>query len=167
MRATLSLLATGALTLAACDDAEDPGAGSSFSGNVTGAYEQGVAGEARHGVVRDGGTTGYSFVLGDGGPARIVLQWPSLVRPSGTGAYEIVPKSEPEPDGKFSGRVLFTVNGALEIYEVRSGQLLLTANGGDGIEGTVELRAVRTSPCCDTQPVQLFVTGAFLAKPVN
>lgn len=167
MRSILSPLATGALLLAACDDAQNPGAGSTFTGSVTGAYEQSVAGEAFHGVVRDAGTTGYTFVLGDGGSARIVLQWPSLARPGGTGAYEIVPKSEPEPDGKFAGRVLYTVNGALEIYEIRSGQLVLTANGGDAIEGTVELRAVRTSPCCDTEPVQLFVTGAFLAKPVN
>jgi hypothetical protein len=35
------------------------------------------------------------------------------------------------------------------------------------VAGTFELRAVRTSPCCDPTPVQIFITGTFDAAQIN
>ena len=166
MRATYSLITAGALLLAACDDLDDPGADSSFTGEMTGAHQATLDGEARFGVARGDGATGFTFLLGEGGAGSITLQWPDTSRPL-EGQYEIVAPDFPEQDEAFHGTVGYVTGGALEEYEVRGGNLTITSSSTGTIEGSFELRAERTAPCCDPAPVQVFVTGNFVAKPVG
>ena len=166
MRSTRSVLAATMLLLSGCDDGDDPSAGSSFGGELTGAYSETLDGEAHFGVVRTGGSTGFTILLGEGGSAVVALQTPGTERPA-AGTYEIVAPDFPEPDGKFHGTVAYTLGSGVEQFELRGGTLTLTSSDGDTIDGSVELRAERTSPCCDPAPVQIFITGNFTAKPVG
>ena len=166
MRSAISLLTAGTLLLAACDDDEGPGPQSSFSGELTGAYVETLSGEARFGTYRSEGTTGFTFVLGDGGSSRITLQLPGTARPA-TGIYEIVAPGSPELEGRFTGGVGYVTGGALEQYEVRGGSLEITASDAGEMRGTFTLRAERRSPCCDPEPVQIFIDGTFVAVPIG
>lgn len=117
-------------------------------------------------MYRTGGTTGFTFVLGEGGSSRITLQLPGNAQP-GPGQYELVAPGDPEPAGKFYGGVGYVTGGALEYFEVRGGTLTLTSSTSSAIDGSVTLRAVRRSPCCDPAPVEIFIDGTFLAKPLD
>ncbi len=170
MRTTMRTVAAASLLLMACGDdtGNEPGT-STFAGDITGAHTASVAGEAVFGVTVDDGSNaaGLALILGEGGAARIFLASTSTPRPL-AGTYDI--ESPTFPAGKdtvFGGTVGLVVGGALEEYATRSGTITLTRSAYNGVAGNFELRAVRTSPCCDPTPVQIVVTGTFNAAQIS
>jgi hypothetical protein len=170
MRTTIRAVTAASLLLAACGDdtGNEPGT-NTFTGAISGAHTAAISGEAVFGVTTDDGSNavGLALILGEGGAARIFLASTSTPRPPG-GTYDIeAPRLPAGSDTVFAGTVGYVVNGALELYETRGGTITLTRSAFNGVAGTFELRAVRTSPCCDPTPVQIFVTGTFDAAQIN
>lgn len=159
--AALGLLA-GGITLAACggDNVEpvDP----VFAAQITGAVNRTAAGESAYGVVRDGGQTGFTFVMEDVTGVTIILQKPATSKPI-PGEYEIVPPDEVGPLGLFRGAARIVVDGGLEVYEARAGNLIIAETTPLSLKGNFEFDAVRTSPCCDPEPVTISVAGTYTA----
>lgn len=166
----MQTVVAASLFLSACGDdtGNEPGT-STFAGEITGVHTASVAGEAVFGVTVDDGSgaVGLALILGEGGAARIFLASTSTPRPP-AGTYDIEAPGFPAgSDTVFAGSVGFVVNGALEVFETRGGTITLTRSAFNGVAGTFELRAVRTSPCCDPTPVQIFITGTFDAAQIN
>lgn len=160
------VLAGAIMSAGACSDDSNPPAAGSYSGEMTGAYTTTFAGEAYFGVMRELGDEGFTLVLGDADPVRVVLQAHGTERtPAGT--WELVPANFPEPEGKYRGTVGLVASSALLQFEVRGGTLVIEESTPGHVRGTVELRAERTFPCCDPAPVQVFVTATFDAAPLN
>jgi hypothetical protein len=170
MRTTMRTVAAASLLLAACGDdtGTEPGT-STFAGEITGAHTASVAGEAVFGVTVDDGSNavGLALILGEGGAARIFLASTRTPRPL-VGTYDIDPPNfVAGNDTVFAGTIELVVNGAVEQFETRSGTITLTRSAFNGVAGTFQLRANRTSPCCDPTPVQVFITGTFDAAQIN
>jgi hypothetical protein len=170
MHATMLTVAAASLLLAACGDnsGNEPGT-SDFAGEITGAHTTSVSGEALFGVTLDDGSraVGLALILGEGGAARIFLASTTTPRPL-IGTYDVERPGFPGGnDTVFAGTVGLVVNGALEGYETRSGTITLTRSGYNGVAGNFQLRAVRTSPCCDTTSVQIFISGTFDAAQIS
>ncbi len=87
--------------------------------------------------------------------------------PLPAGTYDINAASVPD-DGTafFRGTVRYVVGNALEQFEIRGGSITITRSAGNAVIGTIELRAVRTSPCCDAEPVEIFIAGSFSATAI-
>ena len=161
-------MVAGSLLLAACgEDIDAPPATSIFNGEMSGAYTGTLDGEAVFGITQDAGgnSNGFALILGDGGAARIFLRISGTGKPP-IGTYEIVAPGAPASDAVFRGTVGYAVNGALEQYEVRGGTITLTRRTHEAATGSFELRAERTSPCCDPAPVQIVITGTFDAGQI-
>ena len=170
MRTTMRTVAAASLLLAACGDdtGNEPGT-SIFTGEITGVHTASVAGEAVFGVTLDDGSNavGLALILGEGGPRASFSRQPAPPDPP-VGTYDIESPTFPAgSDTVFGGTIGFVVNGALEQFETRSGTITLTRSAYNGVAGTFELRAVRTSPCCDPTPVQIFITGTFDAAQIS
>lgn len=164
MRIAVCAIVAGSLLLASCGDDTDiePGAGT-FTGEMTGAYAATLDGQAQFGVIEDasGTATGFALVLGDGSVARILLTASNTPEPPAR-TYEIVAPGFPVgSDTVFKGSIAYLVNGAVEEFEARGGTVSLTLSAHNTAAGTFELRAERTSPCCDPAPVQVVITGTF------
>ena len=90
MRLRRLVLAGGIMSAGACSDDSNPPAAGSYSGEMTGAYTTTFAGEAYFGVMRELGDDGFTLVLGDADPVRVVLQAHGTEQtPAGT--WELVP----------------------------------------------------------------------------
>jgi len=170
MRTTMRTVAAASLLLAACGDdtGNEPGT-STFAGEISGAHTVSVSGEAVFGVTLDDGSNavGLALILGEGGAARLFLASTTTPRPK-VGTYDIERPGFPGgSDTVFAGNVGLVVNGALEGYDTRSGTITLTRSAYNGVAGSFQLRAVRTSPCCDTTPVQIFISGTFDAAQIS
>ena len=166
MRRPMLLVAVGFVSgiggISACggnDTLEDP----LFAAEVTGAVTRTAAGHAAFGVA-GGGVTGFMIIMQDDtSGTTIALQKPGTSRPV-AGDYPIRPPEDVGPIGEYRAVVRLVVNGTLEEYEARSGVLKVRdADSPLYIQGTVDLQAVRTSPCCDPEPVTISVTGVYLA----
>jgi hypothetical protein len=167
MPSAIRAFAASTLLLAACgDDTSEPASTRTFNGQMTGAYVGTLTGEAEFGIVRDNAQTGFALVLGDGGTSRIVLRAGDTPRPA-PGTYEIVAPGSPRSGVTFEGDVGYVTGGALNEFEIRGGTLTITESRSASLVGSFELRAERTSPCCDPAPVEIVVTGTFDAAPIR
>lgn len=169
MRTTLRAVAAASLLLTACGDDQDEPGTNTFTGEISGAYTEAISGEAVFGVTVDDGSNavGLALILGEGGAARTFLASTSTPRPP-VGTYEIVPPDfDAGSDTVFAGTVGYVADRVLQTYETRGGTITLTRSAFNGVTGTFELRAVRTSPCCDPTPVQIFITGTFDAAQID
>ena len=169
MRNILGAIMVGSLLLASCDDdtGNEPGT-STFNGEMSGAYSATLTGEAVFGVILGNGvkSSGFALILGDGGAARILLTTTSTPVPP-VGTYEIVAPGFPAgADTVFTGTLGYTVGGVLEEFEISGGSITLSRSTHDAVIGNFELGAVRTSPCCDPAPVEIFITGTFDAAQI-
>jgi hypothetical protein len=164
MRSALHALVAGSLLLAACgDDGQNEPGTATFAAEMTGAYTAALSGQAQFGVTVDNGfsAVGLALVLGDSGVARIFLTTSTTPRPL-AGTYAIVAPGFPAgKDTVFTGTLGYMVNGAPEVFLARGGTITLTRSAHNGVAGTFEFTAVRTSPCCDPAPVQVVITGTF------
>jgi hypothetical protein len=163
-RTPLRMLLAGSLLLVACGDdgQNEPGTGT-FAADMTGAYTAVLSGQAQFGVTLDDGfrAAGLALVLGDSSAARIFLVSSATPRPL-AGTYAIVAPGLPATsDTVFTGTLGYVANGALQGFEIRAGTITLTRSAQNGVAGTFELAAVRTSPCCDPAPVQVVIAGTF------
>ncbi len=165
MRRPMLLAAVGFVSgiggVSACggnDTLEDP----LFAAEVTGAVTRTVAGVSAFGVVRDGGLTGFTFVMEDEAGTTIILQKPTIAKPV-LGSYEIVAPEQVGPIDMYRGVARIIVDGALEEFTAQSGTLIITEATPTSLKGTFEFGAVRTSPCCDPEPVAIQVTGTYTA----
>ena len=160
--AALGILA-GAVSVAGCGGSDyEPGV-PLFAAQVTGAITRSMTGFSAFGVVRDGGQTGFTFVMEDSaGSNSILLQKPSTSKPL-PGDYLVVPPDQVGPLGLYRGRVRMIVDGALEEYEAQSGTLVITEATPVSLKGTFEFDATRTSPCCDPAPIAIHVVGTYNA----
>ena len=159
--AALGLVA-GAITLAACSGSNFDPVEPAFAAEITGAVTRSAVGVSAFGVVRDGGQTGFTFLMEDETGAAIILQKPTIAKPV-LGAYEIVAPEQVGPIDMYRGVVRIIVDGALEEYTAQSGTLIITEATPTSLKGTFEFAAVRTSPCCDPEPVAIQVTGTYTA----
>ena len=160
--AALTVVA-GAVSIAACSGGDFDPVVPVFAAEVTGAVTRSMVGEASYGVVREGGLTGFTFVMEDStGSNSILLQKPAIAKP-GTGDYEIVAPDQIGPLGLYRGRVRMIIDGALEEYTAQSGSLIVVDATPTSLKGTFEFTAIRTSPCCDPEPVTIEVAGAYTA----
>jgi len=160
--AALGILAV-AMSVAACGGGDFEPAIPAFAAEVTGAVTRSIAGVSAFGVVRDGGQTGFTFVMEDSsGSNSILLQKPATSKPV-TGNYVIVPPDQVGPLGLYRGRVRMIVDGALEEYVGQSGDLIIIEATPTWLRGTFAFTAVRTSPCCDPEPVTIEVEGTYTA----
>jgi hypothetical protein len=160
--AALGILA-GAGSVAACGGGDFDPAVPLFASEVTGAVTRSIVGVSAYGVVRDGGLTGFTFVMEDSsGSNSILLQKPSTTKPV-PGDYLIVPPDDVGPLGLYRGRVRMVIDGVLEEYTAQSGALTIVEAAPTWLRGTFEFDAVRTSPCCDPAPVTIHVEGTYTA----
>ena len=155
-------LVMGAITLAACSGSNFDPVEPAFAAEITGAVTRSAVGVSAFGVVRDGGQTGFTFVMEDETGATIILQKPAIAKPV-PGEYEIVPPDEVGPLNEYRGVARIVVDGALEEYAAQSGALIITEATPTSLKGTFEFAAVRTSPCCDPEPVTIQVAGTYTA----
>lgn len=155
------VLVAGITALTACSG-EDMSVEPVFAAEVTGAVARTAAGIAAFGVVPDGGSTGFTIIMEDEASGMsIVLQKPATARPQ-PGSYPIVPRDEVGPLGEYRGALRY-VDGALQEFAAHAGTLVISETAPVFIKGTMEFQAVRTSPCCDPEPVTISVTGTFTA----
>ena len=159
--AALGMLA-GVISLAACGGSDFDPVVPVFTAEISGAVTRSAAGVSAFGVIREGGQTGFTFVMEDETGTSIFLQKPSIAKPI-PGEYEIVPADEVGPLNLYRGVVHVIVDGALEVYEAQSGVLVIAEATPTSLKGTFELTAVRTSPCCDPEPVTIQVAGTYTA----
>jgi hypothetical protein len=167
LHAALRTALAATLFLAACgeDSEDDPGA-SIFAGSMTGANTATLAGDAVFGVTLDDAAkaAGFSIVLGGGrAPARIALFAYTTPRPR-VGTYEIVAPNFPAgSDTVFQGSLTYVVGGTIEAYEIRGGSIDLTMANHNRATGTVEFRAIRTSP---DDGAEIVINGSFDAAQI-
>jgi hypothetical protein len=169
MRTTLRAAVAASLFLAACGEDEDEPGTSTFTGDISGTHTESVSGEAVFGVTVDDGSNavGLALILGEGGAARIFLASTNTPRPP-VGTYDIVaPGFDAGNDTVFAGTVGYVVDRVLENYETTGGTITLTRSAFNGVTGTFELQALRTSPCCDPTPVEVVITGTFDAAQID
>ncbi len=161
------LMVAGAILAAGgcSDDGNQPATGS-YSAEVSGAYQGTFSGEAYFGVLRELGELGFTLVLGDADPVRVVLQSDGTAQ-SPAGSYELVAPDFPQAGGNYRGTVGLVQGNALEQFEIRGGTLVIEESNTGRLRGTVELRAERTFPCCDPVPIQLFLTASFDAQALE
>ncbi len=160
--AALGLIA-GGMTLAACSGNDVEPVDPLFAAEVSGAVTRSITGVAGYGVVRDGGLTGFTILMDDETSSNsVLLQKPATAKPI-PGEYQIVPPDQVGPLGLFRGRVRMIVDGALEEYTAQSGTLVIAETTPISLKGTFELTAIRTSPCCDPEPVTIQVAGTYTA----
>ena len=159
--AVLGFLA-GAISLAACGGTDFDPVEPAFAAEITGAVTRSAVGVSAFGVVRDGGQTGFTFIMEDETGVTVILQKPAIAKPF-PGDYEIVPPGEVGPLNLYRGVARVIVDGALEEYTAQSGALIITEATPTSLKGTFEFAAVRTSPCCDPEPVAIQVTGTYTA----
>ena len=159
--AALGLVA-GATALTACSGSDFDPVEPAFAAEITGAVTRSAVGVSAFGVVRDGGQTGFTFVMEDETGTTILLQKPAIAKPI-PGEYEIVPPDQVGPLNLYRGVARVIVDGALEEYTAQSGALIITEATPTSLKGTFEFAAVRTSPCCDPEPVTIQVTGTYTA----
>jgi len=153
---------SGVIGMTACSTGQDLLVEPVFAAEVTGAVTRSAAGVAAFGVVREGGSTGFTLVMEDETGVTIVLQKPAIARPV-LGTYPIVPRDEVGPLNEYRGVVRIVVDGALEEFEATAGTIIVTEDGPTFMKGTIAFQAVRTSPCCDPAPVTISVAGSFTA----
>lgn len=153
------------LAVAGCGSDESPDDLATFEGVLAGAYSATLDGEALYGIARTGGTTAFTILLSDGADFTITLRYDESAQP-GTGTYALGAPDDPDT-GIFRGSVTYVTSGAAEGFEIRSGTVVVTRSVSGDLDGTVDLRAVRTSPCCDPAPVEITVTGSFDAAPLD
>src|SRR4029077_6050057 len=91
-----------------------------FGAEGTGAVTRTVAGVSAFGVVRDGGQTGFTFVMEDETGVTILLQKPTIAKPV-LGSYEIVAPDQVGPVDMYRGVARLIIDGALEEYTAQSG----------------------------------------------
>lgn len=157
-------LFAGGVTLAACDDPVGEGVIPVFAAEIVGAVSRLAAGGAMYGVVRDAGLTGFTVLLEDDtSNVTIVLQKPSLAKPL-PGNYPIVPRDEVGGLGQFLATLRIVVDGVQQEYQAESGGLLISEETPAFLKGNFHFDAVRTSPCCDPEPVTVTVDGTFNAR---
>ena len=112
-------LVMGAITLAACSGSNFDPVEPAFAAEITGAVTRSALGVSAFGVVRDGGQTGFTFVMEDDG-IRVIAEadrplkegtefltsWSRAILESVTEGFDIS-----QPDG--SMQVSFNVAGAV------------------------------------------------------
>jgi len=160
--AALGLLAA-VVSLAACGGSDPETVVPAYAAEITGAVTRSLVGVSVYGVVRDGGQTGFTIVMDDPGSSNSILfQKPATTKPL-PGDYDIVPPDQVGPLGLYRGTVRLIIDGALEEYTAQMGTLSIVEATPTALRGTFEFDAVRTSPCCDPEPVSIHVTGTYTA----
>lgn len=159
----LALMA-GIIPLAACSDAGGEVLEPFFDAEVTGALTVSAEGTAEYGTVTTGGLTGFTLYMEDEDTGlTILLQKPAISRPF-VGEYPILPADDIGPVDEYRARVRI-IDDVLQQFDGVEGRLIITESGPTGLKGTMEFEAVRTSPCCDPEPVTINVLGSFTAVP--
>src|SRR5512147_1494806 len=125
MRRSLLLMTlgfvSGSIPLVACSGLEGEIPPPVFAAEITGAVTQSAAGPATYGVVRDGGSTGFTIVMEDTVTgSSIVLQKPAIARPF-PGTYAILPPDQVGPLDEYRGVARIVVDGVLQQYEATGG----------------------------------------------
>jgi hypothetical protein len=152
-----------AVTASGCgEDTDDIAA---FDGEMTGAFSEALSGGATCGIVRTGGVTTFTLLLGDGGAADLTLRYDEDEQPD-EGTYPIGAPDDPRT-GIFRGTVDHVANGGLNRFDIQDGTVTIERSIDGDLDGTLDLRAARTSPCCDPSPVEINVTGNFDAAPID
>lgn len=157
-------LMAGMIALAACSDSGGEPLEPFFDAEVTGAATTAAEGTAQYGTVTTGGLTGFTLYMEDEDTGlTILLQKPATSRPF-VGEYPILPADDIGPVDEYRARVRI-VDDVLQQFDGVEGRLIIIESGPTGIRGTMEFDAVRTSPCCDPEPVAITVVGSFTAVP--
>jgi hypothetical protein len=152
-----------AVTVSGCgEDADDI---ATFGGEMTGAFSAPLSGGATYGILRTGGVTTFTILLGDGGAADLTLRYDEDERPE-EGTYPIRSPDDSRT-GIFRGTVDHVADGVLNRFDIQDGTVTIERSIDGDLDGTLDLRAVRTSPCCDPSPVEVTITGGFDAAPVD